>query len=168
MPKSSRPAAITGDQAAVATPRTQADRMYRAAQECVRQRQRYARLVEHGAQDDEQKGALRIACICDEVLQTSTKSYESLSANASAHRDEEWWHRANGLWHAAREYNRRHEGCDQDSRKFSDHSPARLGELAMEYDLEASALLALQHAVTAYRKVVPEAELDTNGAARVA
>jgi hypothetical protein len=38
----------------------------------------------------------------------------------------------------------------------------------MEYDLEASALLALQHAITAYRKVVPDAELDVNGAARVA
>jgi len=168
MPKSTRPAVNTGDHAAIATPRTQADRMYRAAQECVRQRQRYARLVERGAEEDEQKGALRIACICDEVLSASTTSYEKISATASAHRDEEWWHKANTLWHVAREYSRRHEGCDQDSRRFSDHSPARLAELTMEYDLEASALLALQHAITAYRKVVPDAELDASSAARVA
>jgi hypothetical protein len=38
----------------------------------------------------------------------------------------------------------------------------------MEYDLEASALLALQHAVQAYRKAAPDAELESNGAARVA
>ncbi len=142
--------------------------MYRAAQECVRQRQRYARLVERVAEDEEQVGALRIACICDEVLATSAASYEEIAATASMHRKEDWWHKANALWHVAREYHRRHQGCDQDSRKFSDHSPARLAELTMEYDLEASALLALHHAVTAYRKVAPEAELDANGAARVA
>lgn len=168
MPKSSRSAAITGDHAAVATPRTQADRMYRAALECVRQRQRYARLVEHGAQDEEQQGALRIACICDEVLLASTTAYESVAGQGAAHRDEEWWHKANTLWHAAREYRRRHQGCDENSRTFSKHSAARLGELTVEYDLEASALLALQHAVTAYRKSAPEAELEVNGAARVA
>lgn len=168
MPKSTRPPAISGDHAAIATPRTQADRMYRAAQECVRQRQRYSRLVERSAEEEEQVGALRIACICDEVLAASAASYESIAATASSHRDEDWWHKANSLWHVAREYHRRHQGCDQDSRTFSKHSPARLAELAMEYDLEASALLALQHAVAAYRKVAPEAELDGNGAARVA
>lgn len=168
MPKSKRAAAITGDNAAIETPRTQADRMFRAALECVRQRQRYARLVDHGAHEDEQQGAVRVACICDEVLVSSARSYETVAASASAHRDEEWWHKANSLWHAVREYNRRHQGCDQDSRRFTNHSPARLGELAMEYDLEASALLALQHAVSAYRKVVPDAELESGGAARVA
>jgi hypothetical protein len=168
MSKSSRPAAITGDHAIVQTPRTQADRMYRAALESVRQRQRYSRLVESGAQDEEQHGALRIACICDEVLTASVKSYEEVAATVTGHREEEWWHKANTLWHAAREYSRRHDGCDQKSATFSRHSPARLAELAMEYDLEASALLALQHALSAYRKSAPEADLESNGAARVA
>lgn len=168
MQKSTRPAAITGDFTAIATPRTQADRLFRAAQECVRQRQRYARLVDRTAEEEEQQGALRIACICDEVLAASAQSYETIASSASAHREEDWWHKANSLWHAAREYSRRHQGCDQDSQQFNTHSPAKLGELAMEYDLEASALLALQHAVIAYRKVVPDAELAINGAARVA
>ncbi|HNV75421.1 MAG: hypothetical protein IPF87_12135 [Gemmatimonadetes bacterium] len=168
MPKSSRTAAITGDHAAIETPRTQADRMFRAAQECIRQRHRYARLVERAAHEEEQQGALRIACICDDVLIASVKAYETTTATGSAHREEDWWHKANSLWHASREYSRRHEGCDKDSRKFTDHSPARLAELTMEYDLEASALLALQHAVQAYRKAAPDAELESNGAARVA
>lgn len=168
MPKSRHPAAITGDTPVVETPRTQADRMFRAAQECVRQRQRYARLVERGADEEEQQGALRVACICDEVLVSSARSYEDVSSSASAHRDEEWWHKANTLWHSVREYHRRHQGCDQDSRRFTNHSPTRLRELAMEYDLEASALLALHHAVSAYRKVVPDAEIDLGGAVRVA
>lgn len=168
MSKSSRPAAITGDNAAVETPRSHADRMFRAAQECIRQRQRYARLVDHGAHDEEQQGALRIACICDEVLVGSSKSYEVVTASGTPHRDEEWWHKANALWHAAREYSRRHQGCEQNSKKFATHSPQRLRDLAVEYEFEASALLALQHAVSAYRKVVPDAELEPNGAARVA
>lgn len=168
MPKSARPAAITGDHAALSTPRTHADRMYRAALECVRQRQRYGRLVELGAQDEEQQAALRIACLCDDVLTASVKAYEEISASATGHREEDWWHKANGLWHSAREYSRRHAGCDQKSATFSKHSPARLAELAMEYDLEASALLALQHALSAYRKAAPEADLEGANAARVA
>lgn len=167
MPKSKRSAAITGDNALISTPRTQADRMYRAALECVRQRQRYAKLVDCGVQEEEQRGALQIACICDDVLVSSVQAYEEIAASVSTHREEEWWHKANALWHASREYNRRHEDCDSRSKTFSEHSPARLAELTMEYDLEASALLALHHAVTAYRKVVPDAEVDAH-TARVA
>jgi hypothetical protein len=38
----------------------------------------------------------------------------------------------------------------------------------MEYDLEASALLALQQAAIAFRKAVPDAELEPPTPARVA
>ena len=101
------------------------------------------------------------------VLVSSVKAYEEIAASVSTHREEEWWHKANSLWHASRDYSRRHEDCDSHSKTFSNHSPARLAELTMAYDLEASALLALHHAVTAYRKVVPDAELDGH-TARVA
>ncbi len=168
MPKTKRPAAITGDNPAISTPKGQADRLYRAAAECVRQRKRYAKLVDAAADEEEQSGAMRIACICDEVLLQGMKSYESIATAVTSHRDEEWWHKANALWHAGREYDRRHRNCDQNSRKFSAHSPKELAELAMEYDLEASALLALQHAVTAYKKVAPDAEIGAEVAIRVA
>ena len=82
------------------------------------------------------------------------------AAEPESHGDEAWWHRANGLWHAAREYARRHQGCDDASRKLRNHSPEALGELAMEYDLEASAVLALRHAAQAYCKVRPQAALN--------
>ena len=168
MSKTNRSAAITGDNALIETPRSQADRLYRAASECVRQRKRYAKLVEAGVQEEEQQAALRIACICDEVLTQSMAAYAAIAANAAVHRNEEWWHKANALWQASREYDRRHRDCDQQSKRFAAHSPKELAELAMEYDLEASALLALQHAAIAFRKAVPEAELESPNPARVA
>ena len=73
--------------------------------------------------------------------------------------DEAWWHRANALWHASREYARRHRGCDRAGRDMAgaQHSSDMLASLNIEYELEASALLALKHATEAYRKVRPEA-----------
>jgi hypothetical protein len=50
------------------TPRGTADRMFRSAMECIRQRERYARLVASGAHDSEQLSALRVAALCDEIL----------------------------------------------------------------------------------------------------
>ena len=159
MPKTSRAPDPTGDHAAIASPRFHADRMYRAAQECVRQRQRYATLVERALSDDEQHDALRIASICDEALAGSIAAYTEAAASNTAHRDEEWWHKANGLWHAAREYGRRHAGVDADARRKAQRSPTRLAEMAVDFDLEASALLALRHAIVAYGKVVTDADL---------
>jgi hypothetical protein len=37
----------------------------------------------------------------------------------------------------------------------------KLASLGVEYELEASALLAMQHAVEAYRKLRPEADLSS-------
>jgi hypothetical protein len=165
MPKTNR---SNGDNAAVTTPKALADRLYRAAAETVRQRKRYARLVASGVQEDEQQGALTIACICYEVLTQSVAAYEGIAMDGTAHRDEEWWPKANAIWQASREYERRHQECDQNSRKFTAHSRRELVKLAMEYDLEASALLALQQALNAYRKAFPEVELDASISARVA
>lgn len=168
MPKQKRSETPAADVNERATPKNQADRLYRAASECIRQRQRYAQLVEVQAQEEEQQGALRICSICDEVLVQSIKSYEEVAGTTKSDRDEEWWHKANSLWHASREYDRRHRDCDENSRRFGSHSAKQLGELAMQYDLEASALLALQHALMAYRKAAPDAEIHGSGSARVA
>ena len=43
-----------------------------------------------------------------------------------------------------REYLRRHGECDSSSKDLKDHSPERLNALHTEYELEASALLALR------------------------
>ena len=137
-----------------------ADALFRSADEAVRQRERYAHLVEAGADDAEQDSAFSMACICDKSLAAALKAYERAAAEPGSHGDQDWWHRANGVWHSAREYARRHQGCDEASRRMRNHSPETLGELAMEYDLEASAVLALRHAAQAYCKVRPQARLN--------
>jgi uncharacterized protein YeaC (DUF1315 family) len=159
MPRTKKLTPVTLDNPVIAGPRAPADRLYRAACECVRQRQRYAALVENGTGEEEQIAALEIASICDAVLLASIGAYES-TGTAGAVKEEEWYRKAVMLWQASREYQRRHAGADLKSRTLTSHSPEQLKQLTMEYDLEASALLALQHALTAYRKCVPEAHIE--------
>lgn len=149
---------VTSDNPVVLGPRGTADRLYRAASECVRQRQRYAALVEAGTVEEEQEAALQVASLCDAVLVAGIAAYEALPS--SGVREEEWYRKGMTLWQASRDYERRHSRADLKSRRLSSHSPEQLKQLAMEYDLEASALLALQHALTAYRKCVPEAHIE--------
>jgi hypothetical protein len=131
--------------------------MFRAAMECIRQRERYARLVGSGAHDTEQLAALRVAVVCDEILDEAVSAYEKLAAEAS-HSDDEWRRQANALWHAAREYRRR----PATDRAANTHGKSgTLQKLAMEYDLEASALLALKLALGGFRQICPDCELET-------
>lgn len=156
-PKRATP--ITSDNPAVAGPRAYADRLYRAACECVRQRQRYGALVEAGMREEEQVAALKVAKICDEVLNDAISAFEGNPPNGPT-KDEEWYRKGVMLWQASREYERKHGATDLKMRRLAGQSADQLRELAMEYDLEASAMLALQHALTAYRKSVPEAHLE--------
>lgn len=150
---------VTSDNPIIAGPRGPADRLYRAATECVRQRQRYAALVENGTMEEEQDAALQLASTCDALLLSAIGAYETAPSVGVA-KEEEWYRKAVMLWQASREYQRRHGGVDLKSRRMSAHTPEQLKDLAMEYDLEASALLALQHAVAAYKKCVPEAHIE--------
>jgi hypothetical protein len=145
---------------AAETARSAADRLYRSAAECVRQRERYARVVEAGAPDPEQQATLRVACLCDELLFDSARAYERIVTAEAPNRDEDWCQKANALWHACREYERRHRNCDESSRQLNSHKLDKLRELALEYDFEASALLALKLATAAFVKACPEAELE--------
>ena len=62
------------------------------------------------------------------------------------------------LWHASKEYIRRHASCEGMSKRVSKQSRTRLAELTLSFDLEASALLALRMAADAYRTTRPELE----------
>ena len=144
------------------TPRTNpiidcADSLYRAASECCRQHQRYSRLVDKGVLPQEQKSALEMAFMYDDLLGTAMLSYENATSGGPARPSEDWWRRSNMLWHASREYVRRHEHCNRVARGKG-HSKDELGEMTMEFDLEASALLALKMALDSYKAVRPEAE----------
>jgi hypothetical protein len=138
--------------------RARGDQLYRAASECVRQRERYSHLVASSAADGELESALRLASLCDELLEQAVESYEDAVAKDGGAAKEPWWHPANSLWLASREYSRRHREVDESSRRLGAHSASKLTELALQYDLEASALLALDHALASYRKCCPEAE----------
>ena len=140
--------------------RDRADALFRAATECCRQHERYARVVASEADDGEESAVSRVVGLCDEHLRAAVKAYEAAAVRPERDQDDEWWRRANALWLASREWVRRHEMCDESSRKLTRHDPRKLNQLAVEYDLEASALLALRHALDAYRKVRPEAELN--------
>ncbi|MDO8500566.1 MAG: hypothetical protein Q7S20_01845 [Gemmatimonadaceae bacterium] len=136
----------------------QADMLFRAAAECHRQHTRHARLVKLGAPDEEQRTALEMAYLCDDFLGTAMTGYEKAKGHTDGHADDAWWHRANMLWHASREYVRRHANCDGLTHRHGKQSRDRLAELTTGFDLEASALLALRMAADSYGAARPEAE----------
>jgi len=108
--------------------------------------------------EHEQRAALRLVAASDEQLAEAGSAYESSCMIVNGERTDEWWHKANNLWHACREYARRHSLSDRASGEFRAHGAAKFASLGVEYELEASALLALQHAVDAYRKLRPAAD----------
>jgi len=135
-----------------------ADALSRAAAECCRQHDRVARLHAKSDIDEELKVGSEACDQCHDALRTFASAYERTAADVHpTGSDEEWWHRANALWLASREYLRRNGGCDQASRALKEHGPDRLDSLHMEYELEASALLALKQAADAYQQNRPAA-----------
>lgn len=166
-PASTKPAADAADADDASEPLTpaelllqRADTLFRSAVETCRQHRRYAALVERGVREGEQRSALKLATFCDTLLVDAIASYEKCGARVQGLDAEAWWHKANALWHHAREYERRHQVTERASRLLNaQHDPQMLGELALEYDLEASALLFLQQAIDGYRKARPEAEI---------
>ena len=138
--------------------RVRADAMLRAALECCHQHDRYARLVARPALEAEHHAADELCAAVTRALLDAAESYsdgaKDLRLNGGP--DEDWWHRANALWHASREYGRRQTCCERASKRAGKRTPEALGDLVLHYDLEASALLALRHAADAYRKVRPE------------
>lgn len=159
-PTASRPAAATPSPSEPAARiRECADALYRSAAECCRQHERLSHVMERSPDAAEHQMAEKLACLCDEGLAAMVEEYEASAASVPLNgvRDEAWWHRANALWHSSREFARRRSACERASRQRGDHSSAMLGELAIDYELEASALLALQQATAAYRKERPDA-----------
>ncbi len=124
--------------------------------ECIRQRERYARLVASGAHDLEQLAAVRVAVVCDEILAEAVSAYEKLAVEPS-HGDDEWRRQANALWHACREYRRR----STNSAAPGNSKTGALQKLAMESDLEASTLLAMKLALGGFRQICPDCELES-------
>ena len=135
---------------------SRADALYRAARECCRQHDRSAKLSGTDEPELEHKHLDALCRMCDGSLAELSKAYEGAAAHMQPGCDEAWWHKANGLWHSSREYARRHAGCDALAKRVSgNHAAVNLGSMQMDYELEASALLALRHAADAYLKTRP-------------
>jgi hypothetical protein len=135
-----------------------ADTLFRSACECCRQHERLARMVEISTVDAEQRTTTELVKLCDAALAKAAAAYEKCTARAHPNGDDEaWWHKANALWYASREYLRRNSESERASRHLNPQSATTFGELHMDYELEASALLALQQAVDSYRKSRPDA-----------
>jgi hypothetical protein len=155
-------AARDGDAPATPSPRDvaafyqQADALCRCAVECCRQRERLARLVEIGALAAEQRAAQALVSLCDDALAELAEAYERAADRARPAGDDACWHAANGLWLAGREFARRTRTSARAARGIGERGErAQLNELALDYDLEASALLLLKQATEAYRRARP-------------
>jgi hypothetical protein len=133
-----------------------ADAMCRAASECCRQHDRVARIVEKSDVEIEVTFAQQFCEVMHDGLGRLLDAYERAAAGDAA-TAEPWHQRANALAVAARDYLRRHNACDQAARKLQHHDSQLLATLAMEFEFEASALLALRHTTEAYRKERPDA-----------
>jgi|ERR1043166_155955 hypothetical protein len=136
--------------------RDYADALARVARECCHQRDRYARVVEHGRLELEERLANDVCRVSDAALTQVLDAYAGAVATAASHADEPWIPPANALWLAAREFTRRMKGADTIARRSPRHSADAFGALQAEFELDASAVLALRHACDNYLRVRPE------------
>jgi hypothetical protein len=134
-----------------------ADNMFRSASECCRQQARIGRVLDLKCCEEELESVIEVSVLCVRILSDSCERYHVVGSGSRDGLDEATWHAANTIWQAGREYARRHNACNVKSAKMSRHSAAHLGELAVEYELKASAVLALRYAVEQYQKVRPSA-----------
>lgn len=143
----------------IATFYQRADALYRCAIESCRQHERLAALVGNGSLLTEQRAAQDMVQVCDEAMLDLAAAYEKCACRAHPPHDDACWHAANGLWLASREFMRRRRTTVRAAEEMSvtgEHSTQCLAELALDYDLEASALLLLKQATEAYRKARPQ------------
>ncbi len=137
--------------------RQRADALCRCAIECIRLHERHARLVREGGLSVEIRAARSLVVISDEALIEMAAIYETSATRECADSDAACWQAANAMWMASREFASRVRTTTRAGRNLGDgkHSTERLGELTIDYDLEASALLQLRHATDAYRRLRP-------------
>lgn len=130
-----------------------ADALLRASAECVHQHERLGRALELACSDGELQHIAKCTELAHTQLQVTTAAYDKTATAAPEAKDQAWWHAANGLWNASNRFLQRTAGTDNVSRLAGKHSKEKLAELAMEYELERSALLALKHAVEEFGDV---------------
>ena len=109
-----------------------------------------------GVAQSELEAAHAMVDTIDLALAESMKDFEKTYATGSVTDQVDLRQAANTMWLAAREYLRRHSIAEKASRQIAQRDADTLGDLQMEYELEASALLGLKHATVTYQKLRPE------------
>jgi hypothetical protein len=135
-----------------------ADALLRAAVEASRQHERVGRLLTKGWLDDELK---HVAQMCDAAvghLTVCAETYETAAAQGKGTLEETLWHTANSLWHASRDTARRHDLRATLVKRLGKHTPEQLQQVQVEFELQASSLLAMRQAIATYRKLRPDAQ----------
>ena len=140
------------------SPVATADALSRTAYETCRQHERLSRLNGLGVLHAELEAAHALVDTCDLALAECVSTYEQRCGKSAVSDDTEIHTKANTLWLAARDYLRRHWSAEKASRQLTQHDAEKLSDLQMEYELMASALLALKHATAAYGALRPEAK----------
>ncbi|MCW5827506.1 MAG: hypothetical protein KIT38_13265 [Gemmatimonadaceae bacterium] len=115
--------------------------------ECCHQHERIAALIKLGADDQEFAAAWDMADLAEKQMSLRTASYEEVAAAGRGGEAEDWWHRANALWMACREYSRRYSASSDAASRRKRHTEKELQEIAVEYELEVSARMAVKQAI---------------------
>ena len=131
------------------------DSLARTALETCRQHERLSRLMLLEVSFDELRAAHAMVETIDLALEESVAEFEKKSSRPGVTGSSELRAAANAMWLAARQYLRRHSMAERASRQIH-RSDDSLGDLHLEYQLEASSLLALRQATSAYQKLRPE------------
>lgn len=135
-----------------------ADALARTANETCRQHERLSRLNGLGVLHAELEAAHALVDTCDLALAECVSTYEKRCGKAAVSDDNEVHSKANTLWLAARDYLRRHSIAEKATQQLKQHDVEKLTDLQMEYEMMASALLALKHATAAFGALRPEAK----------
>lgn len=151
-------AAAFADDPSVPTPSPLAccDALARTAAETCRQHERLSRLMDLGVNTTELGAAHAMVDTIDLALAEVVRDFETTCGRQTVTDQADVRMAANGMWLAAREYLRRHSIAEKASRQIAQRDADTLGDLQMEYELEASALLGLKQAMAAYQKLRPE------------
>ncbi len=133
------------------------DALGRTATETCRQHERRSRLVALGVTPLELGSSQPLVDTCDLALAECVREVDKVLAKTPASDDAEVKQAANRLFLSARDYLRRHSIAEKATRQLQQHDVEKFGDLHSEYELEASAMLALRQAATAYGKLRADA-----------
>jgi len=139
-------------------PLAAADALGRTAAETCRQHERLARLMELSVSQSELAAAYAMVDTIDLALAESVRDFEQCTAKSAVSDDADLKAKANALFLAARDYLRRHSIAEKASHQLTQHDAEKLGIIKFEFELEASAMLALRQASAAVGKIRPQAK----------